>query len=293
MSPFLLQFANGNMFFIGLGMVVVASVLRLLLKGWFVGLVLRIAYVIGVLLVLLSATPLSEWYYGVWLGLCIITGLVVFAGRTSPGTLPRKKVVAVGLISLSSLGLCLLELPYHLSPAIPVASNQPLFVIGDSISAGISPKEKAWPEVLGSISHLNVINLAKPGATVESASRQCAGITESNGLVLLEIGGNDLLGRNDSQVFLQDLDKLLAKLSDTGHHIAMFELPLFPFENAFGKAQRNLARKYNVVLIPKRCLTDVFSLQGGTLDGLHLSQKGNDALAGSVGRLLKTRSEPQ
>ena len=68
----------------------------------------------------------------------------------------------------------------------------------------------------------------------------------------------------------------------------MFELPLFPFCNGFGAAQRNLAKKYDAMLIPKHFMTDVFALSGGTLDGLHLSQKGHDALANSIRDLIKT-----
>jgi len=67
----------------------------------------------------------------------------------------------------------------------------------------------------------------------------------------------------------------------------MFELPLLPFCNAFGRAQRILAKKHEVTLIPKSYMTKVFSLKGGTLDGLHLSQKGHNALANSVYSLLK------
>jgi acyl-CoA thioesterase-1 len=140
---------------------------------------------------------------------------------------------------------------------------------------------------LADISHFKVINLAKPAASVETGLDQSAGIVGSNSLVLVEIGGNDLLGYSDSKTFYVQLDRLLAKLTAGNNQVVVFELPLLPFCNAFGKAQRNLAKKYNVTLIPKHYMTDVFGLKGGTLDGLHLSQKGHDALANSIDRLLK------
>jgi lysophospholipase L1-like esterase len=62
----------------------------------------------------------------------------------------------------------------------------------------------------------------------------------------------------------------------------MFELPLIPFHNSFGTAQRSLAKKYHVTLLPKRFLTKIFGTVGGTLDGLHLSQSGHDALAAEI-----------
>ena len=66
----------------------------------------------------------------------------------------------------------------------------------------------------------------------------------------------------------------------------MFELPLPPLHNGFGTAQRQLAAKYGVALIPKRPLTAVFGMKDGTVDGLHLSDAGHRALAQSVQRIF-------
>ena len=284
MNPIVLQLANGNLFFVGLVMIVAALFLRLWFEGRIWGLFLRISYIAGIVFVIFSATPLSIWFYCLWFGLCVAAALAVFSNKFS---FQRKMLVSF-TVSLCSLVMCLVELPYHLSPTITTSPRQPFFVVGDSISAGLSAKERAWPEVLADISHFKVINLAKPAATVETAMDQIAGITGNNSLVLVEIGGNDLLGHTDSKTFYIQLDRLLGKLAVENSQIVVFELPLFPFGNAFGKAQRNLARKYNVTLIPKHYLTDVFALKGGTVDGLHLSQKGHDALANSINRLLKT-----
>jgi len=67
MNPVALQLANGNAFFFGMGMVIVALVLRLWLKGRISSLALRITYIAGVVFVFFSATPLSFWVYGLWL----------------------------------------------------------------------------------------------------------------------------------------------------------------------------------------------------------------------------------
>jgi len=265
-------------------MMIVCLFLRLWYKNRILGLVLRIGYIAGIVFVIFSATPLASWIYCLWFGLCVATALVVFSSKFSSKT----KIVLSVAILLCSLVMCLIEFPYHLSRTIRISSEQTLFVVGDSISAGITPKERTWPNILADISHFKVINLAIPGSTVETALNQIAGIVESNSLVLVEIGGNDLLGHTDGKTFYSQLDQFLGKLAAGNHRIVMFELPLLPFSNAFGKAQRNLAKKYHVILIPKHYMTDVFGLKDGTLDGLHLSQKGHDALANSIYSLLKT-----
>jgi len=101
----------------------------------------------------------------------------------------------------------------------------------------------------------------------------------TSAIVILEIGGNDLIGETDAATFRNHLDLLVSSLRVQPHRVLMLELPLFPFQNAFGAAQRSIAAKYNASLLPKRCFAAVLGTENGTLDGLHLSQKGHEAMA--------------
>jgi lysophospholipase L1-like esterase len=105
-------------------------------------------------------------------------------------------------------------------------------------------------------------------------------------VVLVELGGNDLLSGLPSRVFARDLEALLASLRQPGRTIAMMELPLFPFQSDYGRVQRTLARRFNVYLIPKRYLARVLGTQGATTDGLHLSEAGTQAMADTVYSIL-------
>ena len=279
----MLQIANGNAFFIGMGLTVIAFVLRLWLSSRVWVLTLTVGWLVGISLVVLSATPMSYWLYGLWFVLCV-AARVGFNVRTSF----QLRAATVMAFAFFSLSLCLTELPYRLVQRVTVFKNEPVFVLGDSISAGIGTKERTWPERLGDLSHLKVINLARPGATVETAVQAYLmhGLF-TNALVIIEIGGNDLLGHTDSRTFYQQLDMLLLKLKSRNYRIAMFELPLLPFWNAFGSDQRRLAEKYRVTLIPKSYLAGVFGSKGATRDGLHLSQTGHDQLARAVLGLLR------
>ncbi len=286
MNPILLHLANGNAFFIGLGLVSLATAgcfqqNRRALKS-----LLTCLWVVGIVLVVLSATPLSFWVYGAWLGLCL-TGLIVLNRRVSSAPSSRSRFLLVAAVLGFSLAMSLMEMPYHRPPSIAVSLNQPVFVLGDSISAGTVAKDRSWPLVLGDLTHLKVINLAQPGATVASARAQAPRVSGRDALILIEIGGNDLLGGSDANQFFHELDKLLATLADGTNQVVMFELPSVPFQNSFGAAQRLLARQHKVTLIPKSFMTRVFSLDSNTVDGLHLSQAGHNALATAVFQLLK------
>ncbi len=69
----------------------------------------------------------------------------------------------------------------------------------------------------------------------------------------------------------------------------MFELPLLPLTNSFGRSQRSLAKTFGVTLIPKRVLVGVFETKEATLDGLHLTQIGHDELARKVQKITDTK----
>ena len=59
--------------------------------------------------------------------------------------------------------------------------------------------------------------------------------------MLLEIGGNDLLGDTTPAGFESGLDNLLRVVSRPGRVVVMLELPLPPFFNEYGRAQRRVA----------------------------------------------------
>ena len=125
------------------------------------------------------------------------------------------------------------------------------------------------------------------GATVGSALRHLEKEPLGDGLVLLEIGGNDLLGTTTVTDFEDLLDRLLVEVCRPGRVVVMLELPLPPFCNDYGRAQRRLAAAHGVTLIPKRWLVDVLTANGATVDGIHLSQEGHELMAEKVWRLLK------
>ncbi len=282
MNTVALQFANGNVFFIGLIIGVVACLLLMRLKDRRSPVITAFA-ITGGILVVLSANPIPIVAYAIWLTALIAT----IAGAN----MKREKALKLryGLIAAltgSAIMLCLFDLPYRGTPSIPVSVGQTIYVIGDSISAGCGGDIKNWPEVLADKHGVPVVNLARPGATVQRALKQVAGIQEENAVVILQIGGNDLLGRTSAGAFAEGLEKLLAMVNKDGRRLVMFELPLLPFSNRFGEAQRRLAKQYDVILLPKRYMTSVFGAPGATLDGLHLSQAGHELMAENIWDLI-------
>jgi len=97
------------------------------------------------------------------------------------------------------------------------------------------------------------------------------------------------LERRRSAEFEARLDRLLGHSKPKVTPLRLFELPLLPFHNAFGRAQRSLTAKHRVVLLPKTYLARILGTSGRTLDGLHLSPAGHAAMAEMIFRTLQMR----
>jgi acyl-CoA thioesterase-1 len=111
-------------------------------------------------------------------------------------------------------------------------------------------------------------------------------------VVLIEIGGNDLLAGLPSSEFGRSLEAILSIVATPGRTVVMFELPLLPNVIQYGQIQRRLAANYGVWLIPKRYFVGVISGANATSDGLHLSETGTRRMAVRVARVLSAVLRP-
>ena len=152
---------------------------------------------------------------------------------------------------------------------------------------------EAWPRLLSRTRGFKTHDCSLPGATVKSALMQANELPTQGGLVMLEIGGNDLLGPTTVAEFSQGLEQLLQNVSVTNRPVLMFELPLPPFHNEYGRVQRRLAAKYQVHLIPKRVFVSVLAADGATLDTIHLSKPGRERMAEAVWTIISPTYQGQ
>lgn len=276
--------AAGNSFFPGVGLILIAVLLLSSAKRHLRNVAAHSLVLLGTLLIALSATPLAWWFYSLWL-----MSLFVVAVAT-----PLKSRVArkIGLVYRPVVLLfCLwgvhMNLPYHLYPELPEGTFGKVYVVGDSVSAGIGGRrERTWPKIIGDTHGVDVVDLSEPGATVGSAIRQGRKVRAAHAIVFLEIGGNDLFVPTPRAQFEKNLRELIEKVSGDERLVVMLELPLLPWHVCYGRVQRRLAEEARVLLVPKRFLASIFSAEGATVDLAHLSPEGHKLMAEKVWDLL-------
>jgi len=283
MNPAVLLFADGRIYFVGLILSYAGLSLALHVKSGLWRKVLHILGITGLLFVMLSSTP------AIWMALFvfILSLLFNFVAVWKPVFARAATLV----LSLTILLLILLELPYHRMPTIEVSADSRVYVLGDSISAGMGAGETPWPEVLDSLLPIPVINFAQPGAVTTDGLRQAERIGDGPAVVLVMLGGNDVLGTTTVSGFGTALDTLLLSLFEAEHSVYLLQTPTLPFQSGFTNVQRLWAAKYGVTLLPKRLLTRTLGQPDATLDGLHLSDTGHRHLAQQFAEHIRIRGQ--
>ncbi|MDB5348217.1 MAG: lysophospholipase L1-like esterase [Schlesneria sp.] len=180
----------------------------------------------------------------------------------------------------------LCEIPYHFSPSL-TSTVKTLAVVGDSVTAGLNDGEDTWPKQLARTSKVQVFDASQPGATLKSAGQQVELLnSQAAEVLILEIGGNDLLEGLPVADFERNLDRLLAETQKQQWQVVMFELPLPPLAARYCEVQRRVATRYQVPLIPRRQFLRVLTGDGCTVDGIHLSVRGQTRMMQLVRNLL-------
>jgi acyl-CoA thioesterase-1 len=240
------------------------------------------ALFLGIVAVMVSSTAIP---YAVYLAATAVT-LAWLRLRSRPAWRHGVHAAFVAVWSLVALW----EVPYHLMPSLNAATNRRLAIIGDSVTAGVGEDETAdtWPVLLAREHNLDIQDISHVGETTASALKRARSQPLDSPVVVIEIGGNDILGTTTAAQFERDLDALLTFLTAADRQLVMFELPLPPFFHEYGRAQRNLAAKHHVGLIPKRVFLSVIAERQATLDTIHLSQSGHQRMADSVWRVVQS-----
>jgi acyl-CoA thioesterase-1 len=279
-------FGSGAAFFLGVGLVTATAGISSIYQRKWTPRTATLGALTGLILIALSATPLPYWFYGM---AGVVSLLWLVTERSERKTIPKIRPLLRCTVVFLWCAAILMEIPYHLGHALKPAGHPTLSIFADSVTAGMGETSlETWPHLLARSHSIDMQDHSQMGAKVGSMLRKAEKTPVGNGIILLEIGGNDLLGSTSAIEFERDLDLLLAKFAGKGRIVLMFELPLPPFANEFGRIQRSLVRKYGVHLVPKRIFVGVLTADGATVDSVHLTARGHELMAETVWSLIRT-----
>ena len=141
------------------------------------------------------------------------------------------------------------------SPGAPTArpAGETIVCFGDSLTSGqgASPGMD-YPAQLSRMIGRPVINAGRPGDTTESAGRRLERdvLSKSPGIVLITLGGNDLMRRVDRAQAFGNLGAIVRAIRARGAVVILGGLDVPVWGRGFDQGYRDLAKETGAVLVP-------------------------------------------
>jgi acyl-CoA thioesterase I len=116
----------------------------------------------------------------------------------------------------------------HGPKARPVPAGATVLALGDSLTFGTgATPETSYPAVLSRLSGWNVVNAGVPGDTSAQALARTQPLLDEHkpALVLLCIGGNDLLRRMDEAALRQNIERICQTATQSSAQVLLVAVP--------------------------------------------------------------------
>lgn len=178
----------------------------------------------------------------------------------------------------------------------PLPRGSRVVALGDSLTAahGVRPAE-AWPALLAELTGWEVINGGVSGDTSEGGLQRLPALLDEYrpALVLVTLGGNDMLRRVPQEQTMANLGRIIAQVRAHGARVVLVATPKPSLAGAaFGALSpadfyRTVARDQQVPLIEDP-IADVLSEAKLKADQLHPNAAGHALLAKKLLAALKT-----
>jgi lysophospholipase L1-like esterase len=183
--------------------------------------------------------------------------------------------------------------------------GQPVVCLGNSLtSMGI--RRGGYPERLAELMTVPVVNLGSPGIDSQQAMALLPGVLRARPqVVVLELGGNDFIKDRSYAETRDSLEKIVIACRESGAEVVLMEIPRGYLTDPFAGLERDLARQYDLELVPDTAIRRLLLASprlppgmwtGGPYltedDGLHPNDLGNRLLARYVADALERMYGP-
>lgn len=196
----------------------------------------------------------------------------------------------IGLIALV-LVACAEKYP----PQPVIAQGATVLILGDSLSYGTGAKpEEAYPVLLEKATGWRIINAGIPGDTTSGGLQRLPSLLQMHQpkLLLVELGGNDLLRQVSPKLVEDNLKSIIAQAKGLGVPVALVAIPeISPLMAAVGNLSdhplyAHVAEEMQVPLVSD-VFSDVLSKRNLKADQIHPNAQGYAVVANGMQSTLK------
>lgn len=194
-------------------------------------------------------------------------------------------LVAVALIAASIAG-CGREKVPKLSPVGP---NDVIVAFGDSLTHGTGASEaESYPAVLGELIKRKVVRAGVPGEVTSGGLARLESVIEEHrpALMIVCLGGNDMLGRRLDSEIQGNLREIIKTLRARGISVMLVGVPRPALITQAAPFYAELAREFDIPY-EGAIVTDVLYQRDLRSDPIHPNAMGYRKMAEAIAKLLK------
>ncbi len=180
-------------------------------------------------------------------------------------------------------------------PQPTIMQGSTVLILGDSLSFGTGAKpEEAYPTLLEKTTGWHIVNAGIPGDTTSGGLQRLPDLLETHQpkLLLIELGGNDLLRQVSVKQVEENLKSIIAQAKALGVPVALVAIPeISPFMAAVGNLSDHplyarVAEEMQVPLVTD-VFSDVLSKRDLKSDQIHPNAEGYAVVASGMRKALK------
>lgn len=195
-------------------------------------------------------------------------------------------------VQLALLVVLILLVACNSKPAVqlpPLPRDAVVLAFGDSLTYGSGAKrEEAYPARLSALIDRKVVNAGVPGElTAEGLQRLPETLDQVQpDLVILCLGGNDMLRKRSRERMYQNLEQMVAEIRGRGIAVLLLAVPeptLIGLDDEPGYAR--LAQRLGVALL-EDAFSDVLSSSALKADQIHPNARGYQRVAEAIAERL-------
>lgn len=187
--------------------------------------------------------------------------------------------------------LCLVGCSDNSPKLSPIPQDAVVVAFGDSLTKGVgAPLGFSYPDVLSRLIKRRVVNAGVSGDTTkEGLNRLPALINQYHpSLVIVSLGGNDLLRRVPAKQIEDHLNQIISLLQKDKIEMLLLAPPKPNLALSAPDFYNKLGEKYHIIVNTK-LLPSLLSSKEYKSDAIHLNKQGYENLAKGVDKILKER----
>ena len=169
------------------------------------------------------------------------------------------------------------------------APGETVAVLGDSIPAGFGDTvgtERAWPTLVAQRLHLTVVNQSVAGDTTDRGLARLDSVLDTHPrLVVVELGGNDMMSRAGADHMRATLDAIFERIQQRGAMVMYVSVPS-PLSTTYPSAWSAACERRGVWHV-RNVLDGVFGVPSMMYDSIHPNAEGHAHIAERMTREIE------